>query len=274
VTGTTTQEATMRLAGGVSLVTGASAGIGAAVAQRLALTGTHVLAHGRDPERTAAVAESVGGVPLLADLRDPAAVDRLADEALAVHGRVDLLVANAGCGHSGPFDVMTADEIDDLLAVDLTSAVRLTHRLLPGMIERRIGHLCYVTSIAGRTGVAGEAVYAAAKAGLDAFAESLRLELVGSGVGVSVIVPAVVETGFFERRGRPYERRSPRPVNAGRVARAVVDAVETGRDEVFLPGWTRVAPAVRAVAPAPYRALSRRFGEQVRSAGTPEGGSS
>ena len=261
----------MQVAGGVSLVTGASAGIGAAVAQRLAVAGAHVLAHGRDRERTTAVAAAAGGTPLLADLRDPAAVDTLADEAVAVHGRVDLLVANAGRGHSGPFDAMAPDEIDDLLAVDLVSAIRLTHRLLPGMIGRGRGHLCYVTSIAGRTGVAGEAVYAAAKAGLDAFAESLRLELSGSGVGVSVIVPAVVETDFFAARGRPYDRSSPRPVSPGRVARAVVDAVETGREEVFLPGWTRVAPAVRAVAPRPFRALSRRFGEQVRSAGPGEG---
>jgi len=258
----------MRLAGGVALVTGASAGIGRATAVRLSLAGAHVLVHGRDAERTAAVARETGGTPLLADLGTPQGATRLAEEALAVHGRVDLLVANAGRGHSGPLTRMDADTLEEILAVDLASAIRLTHRLLPGMVERGSGQLCLVTSIAGRTGVAGEAVYAAAKAGLDAFAESLRLELAGTGVGVSVVVPAAVDTGFFATRGRPYDRRSPRPVSAATVARAVVDAVEADRPEVFVPSWTRVAPVVRAVAPRPFRALSLRFGEQVRSAAT------
>ncbi|MEP9384859.1 SDR family NAD(P)-dependent oxidoreductase [Nocardioides cheoyonin] len=258
-------EADMRLAGGVSLVTGASAGIGAAVATRLCVAGAHVLVHGRDADRTATVAEATGGTPLLAELADPAGVDALVDQALAVHGRVDLLVANAGRGHSGPFAAMATDDIEELLAVDLAASIRLTRLLLPGMLERGRGHLCYVTSIAGRTGVAGEAVYAAAKAGLDAFAESLRLELAGSGVGVTVVVPAAVATGFFDARGRPYDRRNPRPVTPEHVAKVVVEAVELDRDEVFVPGWTRIAPAVRAVAPSPFRALSRRFGEQVRS---------
>ena len=264
----------MRVAGTVSLVTGASAGIGAALAERLAAAGSRVLVHGRDKERTAAVADRAGGVPLLAELREPAAVDRLAEDARAAYGRVDLVIANAGRGHCGPFDAMTDDEIDEVLAVDLASAVRLTRRLLPDMVERGRGHLCYVTSVAGRTGVAGEAVYAAAKAGLDAFAESLRLELSGSGIGVTVVVPAVVATDFFATRGRPYDRRSPRPVSAARVARATVEAVEADREEIFVPGWLRIAPAVRAVAPTPYRALSRRFGEQVRSSGDAGGDTS
>jgi short-subunit dehydrogenase len=133
------------------------------------------------------------------------------------------------------------------------------------MLARGRGHLVFVSSIAARTGVAGEAVYAAAKAGLDAFAESLRLELAGSGVGVSVVVPAAVDTGFFARRGRPYQRSSPKPVSAAAVARAVVTAIERDRAEVFLPSWMRVAPTVRALAPAAFRHLSLRYGEGVRS---------
>jgi short-subunit dehydrogenase len=131
------------------------------------------------------------------------------------------------------------------------------------MLERRSGHLCLVGSIAGRTGVAGEAVYSATKAALDAFAESLRLELHGSGVGVSLVVPGVVDTGFFAARGRPYDRRSPRPVSSDRVAAAVVDAIAHDRAEAWVPGWLRVAPAVRSLAPGAYRRLSARFGEQV-----------
>lgn len=254
----------MRLAGSTALVTGASAGIGAETATALHDAGATVLVHGRDADRTARAAASCDGVPLLADLADPAGVDRLAADAQA-HGPLDIVVLNAGRGHSGPFARMTDAEIDHLLALDLAGVVRLVRRVLPGMLERRRGHLCFVSSIAGRTGVAGEAVYAAAKAGLDAFAESLRLELDGSGVGVSVVVPGVVETGFFAARGRPYDRRTPKPVPARKVAEAILAAIEGDRDEVFVPRWLGVAPAVRALAPGPFRAMSRRFGESVRS---------
>ena len=90
------------------------------------------------------------------------------------------------------------------------------------MVERNHGAICFVTSIAGRTGVAGEAVYSATKAGLDAFAESLRAETARSGVGINVVVPGVVDTGFFETRGSPYARTRPRPIPADTVADAVV----------------------------------------------------
>lgn len=251
----------MRLTGGSALVTGASAGIGEQVARLLRIAGAEVVVHGRDPQRTEAVAASVGARAVVADLGTPDGVDALARQA----GQIDVLVLNAGLGHSGPFVEMTQDRIDQLLALDLAGAIRLTRLLLPGMLARGRGHLVFVSSIAARTGVAGEAVYAAAKAGLDAFAESLRLELAGSGVGVGVVVPAAVDTGFFARRGRPYERTSPRPVSPEEVARAVVTAIERDRAEVFVPSWTRVAPTVRALAPAAFRRLSLRYGEDVRS---------
>jgi len=255
----------MQLRSAVALVTGASAGIGAGVAAQLAAHGAEVLVHGRDAERTEAVATRIGGRALVADLATSGGVDALAADALAGSAAIDVLVLNAGAGYAGPFSRMPADRIDSLVALDLTGAIRLTHALLPGMLTRGRGHLCFVSSIAGRTGVAGEAVYAAAKAGLDAFADSLRLEVAGSGVGVSVVVPAVVDTGFFVSRGRPYDRRSPRPVPPEQVAAAVVDAVERDRAEVFVPSWTRVPPVVRALAPAAFRRLSLRFGEDVRS---------
>ena len=260
----------MRVGGTVALVTGASAGIGRAVAQRLADAGAQVLVHGRDEQRTAAVAAATGGVPVLADLAEEGAADALADAALAVHGRVDVVVANAGLGWSGPFVEMSGADVDRLMAVDLIAPLQLVRRLLPPMLDRRRGHVCLVGSVAGRTGVAGEAVYSATKAALDTFAESLRLELHGNGVGVSLVVPGVVDTGFFEARGRPYGRSSPRPVPADQVACAVLDAIEHDRAEAWVPGWLRVAPAVRTLAPGAYRRLSARFGEQVRSRQPPE----
>jgi short-subunit dehydrogenase len=251
----------MQVRNAVALVTGASAGIGAEVATALAHRGASVLTHGRDAARTERVAHTIGGRALIADLATSAGVDELARRS----GPVDVLVVNAGEGYAGPFVSMPTERIESLLALDLVGALRLTRALLPGMVARGRGHLCFISSIAGRTGVAGEAAYAAAKAGLDAFAESLRLELAGSGVGVSVVVPAAVDTGFFNRRGRPYDRRSPRPVAPERVARSVVEAIERDHAEVFVPAWLRVAPVVRAVAPTAFRRLSLRYGEGVRS---------
>jgi short-subunit dehydrogenase len=132
------------------------------------------------------------------------------------------------------------------------------------MVERGEGHVVLVASVAARTGVAGESVYAAAKAGLDAFAESVRLELSGTHVGVTVLLPGVVETRFFEGRGGAPVRRVPRAVSAQRVGDAIVDAIAHDRPEVWVPGWLRVAPAVRAVTPRLFRRLSVRYGEQVR----------
>ncbi|NUR97328.1 MAG: SDR family NAD(P)-dependent oxidoreductase [Kribbellaceae bacterium] len=253
----------MRLDGKVVLVTGGSAGIGAAVVERLAESGAGVIVHGRDVVRTAAVADRVGGVPVVGDLGDLGAPEAVAADALRVHGQIDVLVANAGVGWSGPFVRMPVDQLDRLVAVDLLAPLRLVRCLLPAMIERRSGHIALVGSVAGRTAVAGEAVYAATKAALDIFAESLRLELRGSGVTVSLTLPGVVDTGFFAARGRTYDRKHPRPLPADLVARAVIDGIANDRAEVWAPGWLRAAPAVRALAPGLYRRLAARFGEQV-----------
>jgi short-subunit dehydrogenase len=250
----------MRITGAVALVTGASSGLGRATAELLAARGATVLVHGRDEAALTTLAGRIGGVPLRADFAVPGAAEELAREAVRVAGRVDLLVANAGSGHAGPFTAMDPDDVERLVTANLVAPVRLTRALLPAMLERGGGGLAYVTSIAGRTGVAGEAVYAATKAGLDAFAESLRLELRGTGVSVGVLVPGVVDTAFFERRGRPYGRTRPRPLDPGPVAAVLVRLIEAGDAEAYRPRWLRLPVTVRAAAPGMYRRLAGRFG--------------
>jgi short-subunit dehydrogenase len=250
---------TVRIAGAVALVTGASSGIGRATARALAQRGARLLLHGRNRDALDEVAAAVGGTALVADLTEPGAGRRLAQQALAVAGRVDIVVANAGTGAAGPFSTMDEELPGRLVAANLTAPIEVTRAVLPSMLGRG-GSIVVVTSIAGRTGVAGEAVYAATKAGLDAFAESLRLELTGTGIRVGVLVPGVVATDFFTRRGRPYARSRPRPVSAQRAADQIVRLVETGRAEAYLPGWLRLPVAVRSVAPGLYRRLAARFG--------------
>lgn len=242
----------MRLEGATVLVTGASGGIGGAVADRLLRRGATVLAAGRDPTATA----GAGGRPLVVDLAAPGGPSELAERA----GDVDAVVHAAGIGWKGPLAEMPPEELDRLLALNLRAPLELTRALLPPMLARRSGRIVLVASIAGLTGVAGESVYAASKAGLLVFGESLRLELAGTGVGVGTVSPGAVDTGFFARRGVPYERRSPRPLAAGRVADAVIEVLEGRKQDVVLPRWLGIAPKVRAVAPGAYRRLARRFG--------------
>jgi short-subunit dehydrogenase len=245
----------------VALITGASSGIGAAVAQRLAREeGWMLLLSGRDEARLDRVAQLTAGYALAEDLGEAEGADRLVSAALAAATRVDTLIASAGVGWCGSFVAMPAAQIDRLVAVDLVAVVRLVRLLVPGMIARGRGQIVLLGSIAGSVAVAGEAVYSAVKAGLAAFADALRLELAGTGVQVILVVPAVVDTPFFARRGAPYERAVPRPIAARKVADATVKAILQGRDEVFVPGWTRVPGRVRGAAPRIYRRLAARFG--------------
>jgi short-subunit dehydrogenase len=240
------------IAGSTVLVTGASSGIGAAIADRLTAAGARVLAHGRDAAR---LAEIDGARAIVADLAEPDQVRRLAAEA----GDIEILVANAGIGYTGDFTAMTDSDIGRLLQVNLAAPIQLTHALLPALVRHEHAAIVYVTSIAGRMGVRGEAVYAATKAGLDAFAESLRFELPRH-VSVGVLVPGVVDTPFFLRRGRPYDRVRPKPVPAAVLADACIRLIRSGAAEVYRPNWLRAPVAIRGLAPRTYRTLAGRFG--------------
>jgi short-subunit dehydrogenase len=256
----------MRLDGAVALVTGASSGIGAATAAALATAGASLLLSGRDEARLAEVAARTGGTALGGDLAAAGGAAGLAEQALAAasaaaRGGIDILVNNAGLGWAGPVGEIPAAKVTELATVNLAAPIELTRLLVPGMAERGRGGVAFVSSIAGVTGVPGEAVYAATKAGLAAFAESLAYEVRGHGVTVSVIVPGVIDTPFFSRRGTPYGRTRPAPIPAGRVAAAIVSALEHERPVVYVPGWLRFPAWLHGTAPGAFRALAARFGD-------------
>jgi short-subunit dehydrogenase len=244
----------------VCLVTGASSGIGAGVAARLAAAGARIVVSGRDRERLAAVAAATGGVAVSADLTRSEETRRLAAAAAEPFGPVDVLVNNAGAGWAGSFADLPVAEVERLVALDLVAPVLLTRLLLPGMLERGRGHVVNIASIAGHVGAKGEALYAGAKGGLVVFSESLGQELARTPVGVSVVSPGVVDTPFFETRGAPYTRRRPRPVSVDVVADAVVRAVERDRPVVIVPGWLSVPARLHGALPGLYRLLATRFG--------------
>ena len=246
----------MRLAGRTALVTGASSGIGRATALALAGKGARVKATGRDEPALQRLADETGADHLVADLAVRAGVERVAGWA----GEVDVLVNNAGFGWAGPFPGISPDEIDALVRVNLLAPLLLTNLLLPGMQERGSGNVVNVASIAGHVGVRHEAAYAATKAGLIAFSESLRYELSGSGVTVTLVSPGAIDTAFFEREGRPYDRSFPRMIKPEAVAAGIVRAIERDRADVFVPRWMAFPARLRGAMPGLYRRLAARFG--------------
>ena len=225
-----------------ALVTGASSGIGAAIAIRLAADGWRVVLAGRDRARLDALAERTGGQPVSADLTTADGLQRVADAARGV----DLLVHSAGAGWAGQFREMRPERIDELVELNLAAPIRLTRAVLPPRVA-------FVASVAV-VGVRDEAVYSATKAGLRAFAASLR----HSGIGTTAVFPGAVRTPFF--RDRVYDRRFPRVVEPEKVADALVDAVLSGRAEVFVPRWLTVADRVHGALPAVFHRLAGRFG--------------
>jgi short-subunit dehydrogenase len=226
----------LKLRGSVCLVTGATSGIGLATAAALRAAGADVIATGVEDT----------------DLSVPGAAPRLAASA----GAVDVLVNSAGIGHYG-----RAEDADatTLFAVNVLAPVELTQALLPGMRERGLGHIVNVGSIVGHVGRPNEAVYAATKAALAMFTESLREELRGSGIGVSLVTPVAVETEFFSHRGVPYGRRRPKAVRPELIAEAIVGAIREDRAEVVVPRWAGLAVRVHGAAPGLFRALARVF---------------
>ncbi|MFI8190475.1 SDR family NAD(P)-dependent oxidoreductase [Streptomyces sp. NPDC085946] len=244
----------------VVLVTGASSGIGAATARRFGRHGWQLLLNGRDRRRLEETAAGSSALVLPADLAAPEGPRLLAESALRATGRIDVLVAGAGIGWSGPFVTMPHTDIDRVLSLDLNATLHLVREVLPSMVAAGRGRVVLLSSIAGTLGVREEAVYCAAKAGLAAFAEALRQELRGTGVGVTLIVSGPVRTAFFTRRGRPYQRTFPRPMSASRVAGAVWDAVRHERNEAYVPGWTTLLGRARGITPRLFRRLLDRFG--------------
>jgi 3-oxoacyl-[acyl-carrier protein] reductase len=210
------------LAGQTALVTGASGGIGGAIARALYDQGAQVALAGT---RTAALADLAGELgtrayPLTADLADPEAADRLVRDAEAALGHVDILVNNAGITRDALALRMKDEDWQAVLEVNLTAAFRLARAALRGMVRRRHGRIICITSVVGITGNPGQANYAAAKAAMVGMAKSLAAEVATRGITVNCISPGMIATAMTERLTDDQRARMAALIPMGRFGAA------------------------------------------------------
>jgi 3-oxoacyl-[acyl-carrier protein] reductase len=186
------------LTGKTAIVTGASRGIGRAIAQTLAQRGALVVCAARADNAAATVAEiqSGGGKAEIAsvDVTDAAAVDAMVAGVLDRHGRVDILVNNAGMARDQLMLRMKRDDWDQVIATNLTSAFTCVQAVLKPMIKQRAGRIISISSVVGQMGNAGQVNYAASKAGLIGFSKALAREVASRNVTVNVVTPGLIET--------------------------------------------------------------------------------
>jgi uncharacterized protein len=247
----------MRISGSTVLLTGATGGIGHAIARELSGRGAKLILTGRRTDVLEPLATELGGRALAVDLSDATEVDRLLAEA----GEVDVLVANAALPGAGALESFSVEQIDRALDVNLRVPIVMAHQLAPAMAKRGAGHLLFVSSLSGKAASPNSTLYNATKFGLRGFALALRAELRASGVGVSVVCPGFIrDAGMFAeaevKLPRGVGTRSPED-----VARATANAIERNRGEVDVAPFSLRAGAIFAnVAPEIAATVTRKTG--------------
>jgi 3-oxoacyl-[acyl-carrier protein] reductase len=225
-----------------ALVTGASRGIGAATARRLAEAGACVAvvyrSGAQEAEKVVAGIEDAGGraFAVACDIASPDDVDRMVGAVEAELGPVGVLVNNAGIHRGGRIQNLSVDDWNAVIATDLTGAFLCSRRVVPGMIERRYGRIVNVSSVVGINGFPGDSAYAAAKAGLLGLTRALALELAPHGVTVNALAPGFVDTEMTQRLSEKARTRTNEAIPLGRQA----DSDEIAEAIAFLvagPGY-------------------------------------
>jgi len=228
--------------GKVVWITGASSGIGAALAREWASRGAHLVLSGRDEARLAEVARDCGETLLLPfDVRDDAALAEATAKALAWKGHVDVAVANAGVSQRSPALKTDMSVYREIIDIDLTAQIAFTQGLIAHMAERGSGALLFISSIAGKVGVPMRTAYCAAKFGLAGYADALRAELSQKGVSVHVIFPGSIATDVSRnaltadgtKRGRS-DKAIEEGIAPADAAKTMVDAVAGGEREIIV----------------------------------------
>jgi short-subunit dehydrogenase len=248
----------MDLRGSTVLLTGATGGLGHAIARRLHGAGASLILTGRRAEVLAPLSAETAARAIPVDLADPAAVDRLLDEV----GAVDILVANAALPASGAVLDFTVAQIDRALVVNLRAPMVLARVLGERMAEQGRGHIVLMSSLAGKSSQASSAIYSATKFGLRGFGQGLRGDLAPRGIGVSVIFPGFIrDAGMFHEAGVEKLPPGVGTNTSQEVAEAVVRAIVRDRGEVDVaPLAMRAGTTIASIAPAISARVAKRLG--------------
>ncbi|HAD73424.1 MAG: 3-oxoacyl-ACP reductase FabG [Alphaproteobacteria bacterium] len=208
-----------QLSGRTALITGASGGIGSAIAKNLSQQGAHVILHGTRAGRLEELASEIGtNVSVVtANLSDREAVGGLVSEAAKATGAIDILVNNAGITRDNLFMRMKDEEWDDVLEVNLTSSMLLCRSAIRAMMKARWGRIISISSIVGVTGNPGQTNYAASKAGMIGFSKSLAAEVASRGITVNVVAPGFIETPMTDELTDEQKQKLLGNVPAGRL---------------------------------------------------------
>jgi 3-oxoacyl-[acyl-carrier protein] reductase len=210
------------LTGKTALVTGASGGIGGAIAQALHVAGATVALSGTRTAPLEALAADLGSRAhvLTCDLSDPASVEALPKSAAAAMGSVDILVNNAGITRDNLFMRMSDEEWQSVIDVNLTSTFRLCRGVLRGMMKARWGRIVNVSSVVGATGNPGQGNYAASKAGMVGMSKSLAAEVASRNITVNCVAPGFITTAMTDKLTEDQKSRILTSVPAGRMGEA------------------------------------------------------
>jgi 3-oxoacyl-[acyl-carrier protein] reductase len=208
-----------QLSGRTALITGASGGIGSAIAKNLSQQGAHVILHGTRAGRLEELASEIGtNVSVVtANLSDREAVGGLVSEAAKATGAIDILVNNAGITRDNLFMRMKDEEWDDVLEVNLTSSMLLCRSAIRAMMKARWGRIISISSIVGVTGNPGQTNYAASKAGMIGFSKSLAAEVASRGITVNIVAPGFIETPMTDELTDEQKQKLLGNVPAGRL---------------------------------------------------------
>ena len=255
------------IAGNVVLITGASRGIGQALAKALAAEGCRLGLLARDGAKVSELAAQLGAdsLALVADVTDRTAVRAAVAALEARFGRIDVLVNNAGVGLTGVIADLDPEALERVFRVNVTGSLHAIQAVLPGMRARRSGHIVNISSILGKVAVPQTAGYAATKFALQAISDGLRVEEAPSGIAVTVICPGSTETDFRDnevRAGSLLVTERPRvgAVTAERVAAQIVSAIRRRPREVITTGFGRLLNVLDSAAPALLdRILARTY---------------
>lgn len=206
------------LSGKTALVTGASGGIGGAIAKTLHEAGAKLVISGTRREALDALNAELGGVatPITCNLTDPASIDALVKDAEAALSQVDILVCNAGVTKDNLSMRMKDDEWDQVIAINLTSTFRLVRATMKGMIKRRNGRIINITSVVGTMGNPGQANYCASKAGIAGMTKSIAQEVASRNVTINCIAPGFIKTAMTDALNEDQQKRITDNIPAGR----------------------------------------------------------